>query len=132
MIMPKSKSNSGQKLKALRPSGKYDETFFELVYQVVRQVPKGKVTTYGTIAACLGTRSSARMVGYAMNNAHNIHPPVPAHRVVNRNGQLTGKHHFSSPTEMQELLEKEGIRVIDDTIENFKEHLFVFDGIDEM
>lgn len=132
MIMSKSKSNSDQKLKALRPSGKYDETFFELVYQVVRQVPKGKVTTYGTIAACLGTRSSARMVGYAMNNAHNIHPPVPAHRVVNRNGQLTGKHHFSSPTEMQELLEKEGIRVIDDTIENFKEHLFVFHGIDEM
>lgn len=113
-------------LKAVRPSGKYDQSFFELVYEIVRQIPPGKVTTYGAIAACLGTRSSARMVGYAMNNAHNIHPPVPAHRVVNRNGQLTGKHHFSTPTMMEELLKKEGIEIENDRILDFTNKLFQF------
>lgn len=113
-------------MKAVRPSGKYDQSFFELVYEIVRQIPPGKVTTYGAIAACLGTRSSARMVGYAMNNAHNIHPPVPAHRVVNRNGQLTGKHHFSTPTMMEELLKKEGIEIENDRILDFTNKLFQF------
>ena len=124
-MVKRSKINKPQ-LKAVRPSGKYDQSFFELVYEIVRQIPPGKVTSYGAIAACLGTRSSARMVGYAMNNAHNIHPPVPAHRVVNRNGQLTGKHHFSTPTMMEELLRKEGIEVENDRIVDFNSKLFQF------
>ena len=82
------------RLRSVKPSGKKDESFFELVYEVARQIPKGKVTSYGAIAACLGTKSSARMVGWAMNGAGKINPKVPAHRVVNRIGLLSGKHHF--------------------------------------
>ena len=109
-----------EKLSSLNPSGKKDENFFELVYAVARQIPKGRVTSYGAIAACLGTKLSARMVGWAMNGAHRVRPKVPAHRVVNRNGLLTGKHHFSPPEKMQELLEKEGIKVKDDQVVDFK------------
>ncbi len=94
-------------------------SFFENVYEVVRLIPKGRVTSYGAIARYLGTGGSARMVGYAMNAAHTQFPPVPAHRVLNRNGMLTGKHHFSSPEEMQLLLEREGVLVKKDTVENF-------------
>src|SRR3954451_8982138 len=100
-------------LKSIKPSGKKDENFFELVYEVARQIPRGRVTSYGAIAACLGTKLSARMVGWAMNGAHRPEMKVPAHRVVNRNGMLSGKHHFSTPDEMQELLERENIKVID-------------------
>lgn len=117
--MPPKKS-AREKLSALNPSGKKDENFFELVYEVARQIPKGRVTSYGAIAACLGTKLSARMVGWAMNGAHRVRPKVPAHRVVNRNGLLTGKHHFSPPEKMQELLEKEGIKVKDDQVVDFK------------
>jgi methylated-DNA-protein-cysteine methyltransferase-like protein len=92
--------------------------FFADVYAVAKLVPYGRVTTYGAIATYLGTKSSARMVGWAMNSAHT-EPEVPAHRVINRNGILTGKHHFATPTLMQELLEKEGITVIDDKVQNF-------------
>ena len=106
-------------LNKVTPSGKRDASFFELVYNVVRQIPKGRVTSYGAIAAALGTRSSARMVGWAMNGAHAVHPPVPAHRVVNRMGLLTGKVHFATPTQMQELLEREGIKVKDDKVQEF-------------
>ena len=91
-------------LKTVRPSGIKDQGFFELVYEVARQIPRGKVTSYGAIANCLGTKLSARMVGWAMNGAHKVRPKVPAHRVVNRNGMLSGKHHFATPTLMQELL----------------------------
>jgi len=105
---------------SVKPSGKREESFFELVFQVARQIPKGRVTSYGAIAACLGTKLSARMVGWAMRGAHSKESKVPAHRVVNRNGMLTGKHHFATPTEMQELLEREGIRVNEDTVVNFK------------
>jgi methylated-DNA-protein-cysteine methyltransferase-like protein len=108
-------------MKKIRPSGKKDETFFEQVFTVVRQIPKGRVTSYGAIAACLGARSSSRMVGWAMNSSHRVKPKVPAHRVVNRNGLLTGKHHFATPTQMQELLEKEGIEVKKDKVLRFKE-----------
>ena len=101
------------------PSIKKENSFFEDVYDVVRQIPKGRVTSYGAIAAYLGTKMSARMVGWAMNGAHSIHPIVPAHRVVNRNGMLSGKAHFATPTLMQELLEKEKIKVKDDTIIDF-------------
>jgi methylated-DNA-protein-cysteine methyltransferase related protein len=96
------------------------QNFFADVYEVVKLVPQGRVTTYGAIAEYLGTKSSARMVGWAMNAAHHL-PNVPAHRVINRNGILTGKHHFPTPTLMQELLEREGITVIDDQIQNFSE-----------
>lgn len=90
------------------------------MYQVVRQIPKGRVTSYGAIAAVLGAKSSARMVGWAMNGSHVVKPKVPAHRVVNRNGMLSGKHHFATPDKMQELLEKEGVMVKNDTVIDFK------------
>ena len=108
------------KLKSVTPSGKKDESFFELVFDVVRQIPKGRVTSYGAIAAALGTRMSARMVGWAMNASHAMRPKVPAHRVVNRNGLLTGKMHFAYPEQMQELLEKEGIIIVEDQIQDFE------------
>ena len=92
--------------------------FFNDVYEVARLIPVGRVTSYGAIAHYLGTKSSARMVGWAMN-ASPIQEDVPAHRVVNRAGVLTGKHHFSSPTLMQERLEAEGVEVINDKIQNF-------------
>lgn len=94
--------------------------FFEQVYQVVRLIPKGRVTSYGAIAAYLGAKSSSRVVGYAMNAAGSQKPKVPAHRVLNRNGELTGKHHFETPYLMQELLEKEKIKVKNDAVVDFK------------
>lgn len=100
-----------------------EENFFEKVYQVVRKIPKGKVTSYGAIAEKIGAKSSARMVGWAMNAAHNIED-VPAHRVVNRNGLLTGKHHFATPNLMQQLLENEGFIIKNDKIINFKENFW--------
>ncbi len=96
------------------------ENFFQLVYQVCREIPKGRVTSYGSIAKYLGSGRSSRMVGWAMNNAHSQYPSVPAHRVVNRNGQLTGKMHFANPMEMETLLRKEGIMVKNDQIIEFK------------
>jgi methylated-DNA-protein-cysteine methyltransferase-like protein len=90
--------------------------FFQQVYQVVRLIPKGKVTSYGAIAKYLGSAKSARVVGYAMNNSHAQIPPVPAHRVVNRNGMLTGKHFFADETEMQRMLEMEGVKIKDDRV----------------
>ena len=96
-----------------------DYNFFENVWDVVRQIPKGRVTSYGAIAAYLGAKSSARMVGWAMNGSHAVKPKVPAQRVVNRNGMLSGKAHFPTLTLMEELLNKEGISVKDDTIVDF-------------
>jgi methylated-DNA-protein-cysteine methyltransferase related protein len=95
-------------------------SFFNDVYDVVRQVPKGRVTSYGAIASFLGTKLSARMVGWAMNAAHVAKPRVPAQRVVNRNGMLTGKMHFATPTLMEELLKKDGVSVKQDTVVDFK------------
>lgn len=106
-------------LKKIKPSGRTDDSFFASVFELVRQIPRGRVTSYGAIAEALGTRSSARMVGWAMNGAHAVHPPVPAHRVVNRQGMLTGKIHFATPTQMQELLEAEGIVVMEDQVQDF-------------
>ena len=97
-----------------------EKDFFDLVYKVVRLIPKGRVTSYGAIAKYLGSAGSSRIVGYAMNAAHNQKAKVPAHRVVNRNGELTGKHHFATPYQMQELLEKEKIKIKDDKIIDFK------------
>jgi methylated-DNA-protein-cysteine methyltransferase-like protein len=100
---------------------KSQSDFFDMVYQVVRLIPAGRVTSYGTIARYLGTAKSSRLVGYAMNASHSQAEKVPAHRVVNRNGMLTGKHHFATPFQMQELLEKEGIKVKGDCIIDFEE-----------
>lgn len=105
-------------------------SFFEDVYGVVRQIPKGRVTSFGAIANYLGTKLSARMVGWAMNGAHSASTYVPAHRVVNRNGMLTGRAHFATPTQMEELLKKEKIKVKNDTVVDF-EKLF-WDPIKEL
>lgn len=96
------------------------DSFFQNVYEVARLIPYGRVTSYGAIANYLGTGGSARMVGWAMNASH-FDEDIPAHRVVNRNGMLTGKHHFGGPLIMQQLLESENIKVIDDKIVHFKE-----------
>lgn len=112
------------KLKTVNPSGGKDVSFFEAVFEVVRQIPKGKVTSYGAIAEALGTKGSARMVGWAMNQSHFVKPAVPAHRVVNRQGRLSGKMHFSPPERMQELLEKEGIQIVEDQIIDFQKHFW--------
>jgi methylated-DNA-protein-cysteine methyltransferase related protein len=96
-------------------------SFFEDVWDVARQIPQGRVTNYGAIANYLGTKMSARMVGWAMSAAHHVHPAVPAQRVVNRNGMLSGKAHFTGPHTMEELLLKDGVLVEKDTVVNFKQ-----------
>lgn len=98
--------------------------FFQRVYEVVKQIPPGRVTSYGAIAKYLGSTGSARMVGWAMNASHSQREFVPAHRVVNRNGMLTGKHHFDTPDTMKELLENEGVKVVDDRIVAFQQHFW--------
>jgi methylated-DNA-protein-cysteine methyltransferase related protein len=98
-----------------------NDSFFDKVHDVVRLIPKGRVTSYGAIAEYLGTKRSARMVGWAMNASHTQEEEVPAHRVVNRNGLLTGKHHFGGTAVMQQLLENEGIEVSGDQVVKFRE-----------
>jgi len=100
-----------------------DISFFERVYEIARQIPEGKVTSYGAIAKCLGSAQSARMVGWAMNASHN-QDDIPAHRVVNRKGLLTGKHHFDGTNLMQQLLENEGIKVVENQIIDFEKHFW--------
>ena len=100
-----------------------NDNFFERVYEVARQIPYGKVTSYGAIAKILGAARSARMVGWAMNASHNLED-VPAHRVVNRSGLLTGKHHFDGTNLMQQLLESEGIEVRENQIVDFEKHFW--------
>lgn len=118
--MKKAKKSLQPKLPSVKPGGKREESFFEQVYEVARQIPYGRVTSYGAIAAALGTKLSARMVGWAMNGSHLAAPAVPAHRVVNRNGMLSGRHHFETPDQMQQLLEAEGVAVENDTVKDFK------------
>ncbi len=101
-----------------------EQSFFEKVYEVARHIPHGRVTSYGAIAEYLGTRGSARMVGWAMNASFSAKENIPAHRVVNRMGRLTGKHHFGDPGLMQQLLESECVHVENDQIVNFKEHFW--------
>ncbi len=96
------------------------QNFFERVFAVVKKIPRGRVTNYGAIANYLGTGLSARTVGWAMNSSHILVPPIPAHRVVNRNGLLTGKNHFATPTLMEELLAAEGVEVVENKITNFE------------
>ena len=100
------------------------DSFFEQVYAVARLIPKGRVTSYGAIANYLGTKRSSRMVGWAMNGAHEIRPKVPAHRVVNRNGLLTGKHHFETSSTMKQLLQEEGVKVKNDQVVKFSSHFW--------
>lgn len=100
-----------------------NDNFFERVYEIVRQIPEGKVTSYGAIAKALGAARSARMVGWAMNASHNLND-VPAHRVVNRIGMLSGKHHFEGTNLMQQLLENEGIKVVENQIIDFDKHFW--------
>jgi methylated-DNA-protein-cysteine methyltransferase related protein len=107
-----------------------EKDFFDMVYQVVRLIPYGRVTSYGAIAKYLGTARSSRMVGWAMNKAHGQPDPVPAHRVVNRNGELSGRHHFGHPDLMKELLQSEGIEVKKDQVVEFNK-LF-WDPSDEL
>lgn len=99
---------------------KNQDNFFEKVYQVARLIPFGRVTSYGAIAKYLGAARSARMVGWAMNNSGNLEHQVPAHRVVNRKGILTGKHHFDGTNLMQQLLESEGVVVVENQIQDFE------------
>lgn len=96
------------------------DSFFNQVFEVVKCIPAGRVTSYGAIAKYLGAAKSSRMVGWAMNASHSQVDNLPAHRVVNRNGLLTGKHHFATPTTMQNALEKEGVLVKEDKVQNFK------------
>lgn len=118
--MAASKKKPTAKLKTVLPSGRKDVSFFEQVHEVARLIPRGRVTSYGAIAAYLGTKMSARMVGWAMNGSFHAKPKVPAHRVVNRNGMLSGKAHFATPTQMEELLAKEKVKVKDDTVVDFE------------
>lgn len=101
-----------------------DDGFFSRVYEVTRMIPQGRVTSYGAIAAYLGSPGAARMVGWALNNCHQLDEYIPAHRVVNRNGMLTGKHHFPGIDTMEELLRSEGVRVEDDQIIDFEKHFW--------
>lgn len=109
---------------------KEDPSFFEQVYEVAQLIPSGRVTSYGAIAGYLGSKGSARMVGWAMNSSHVSKKNVPAHRVVNRNGQLTGKHHFGGPDMMQQLLENEGLTIMEDQIQDFQK--FFWDPAKEL
>jgi methylated-DNA-protein-cysteine methyltransferase related protein len=101
-----------------------ENNFFQDVYEVVKLIPRGRVTSYGAISKYLGSARSSRMVGWAMNASHQNGENIPAHRVVNRNGLLTGKAHFSSPTQMQELLEQEGVKIVADKIIDFNRHFW--------
>ncbi|MFK8044238.1 MAG: MGMT family protein [Crocinitomicaceae bacterium] len=97
-----------------------EKDFYQNIFDVVREIPAGRVTSYGAIAKYLGAARSSRLVGWAMNLSHTQAKDIPAHRVVNRNGLLTGKMHFNSPTEMEDLLKADGVIVKDDKIQNFR------------
>jgi methylated-DNA-protein-cysteine methyltransferase-like protein len=103
---------------------KLNEGFFEKVYEVTKLIPYGRITSYGAIARYIGSGQSARMVGWALNSSHTRPDFIPAHRVVNRNGLLTGKHHFGNSSTMQQLLENEGFKIEDDQIVNFSERFW--------
>lgn len=96
------------------------ENIYDIIYEIVRHVPKGRVTSFGAVAAAAGAKSGARLVGYAMSASFAVKPKVPAHRVVNRNGMLTGKFHFETLSKMQELLEQEGIKIENDMVVDFE------------
>lgn len=109
---------------------KNESGFFERVFEVVKLIPGGRVTSYGAIARYLGSPQSSRMVGWAMNQSHSSSDYIPAHRVLNRNGMLTGKHHFDGPNVMAELLENEGLKVENDQVIGFSD--FFWDPVKEL
>jgi methylated-DNA-protein-cysteine methyltransferase-like protein len=106
--------------KQLKNHPKKNDSFFDSVYWVTKQIPPGRVSSYGAIARCIGSAGASRMVGWALNHCHNSEETIPAHRVVNRNGLLTGKAHFRHPKLMQELLENEGIKIENDRVLDFQ------------
>ena len=116
--MPR-KENRDQ-LPVIKPSGRKDDSFFDQVHQVARLIPRGRVTSYGAIGRYLGAATSARMVGWAMAACGKVKPRVPAHRVVNSSGLLSGRHHFTPPERMEALLAREGVRVRDYKVVDFK------------
>ncbi len=116
----KNNNSKSPKLTSIKPSVEKDNLFFEQVFEIARQIPKSRVTSYGAIAQCVGVGKSARLVGWAMNKSGSIAPKVPAHRVVNSSGLLTGKNALATPTLMEELLEKEGIEVKNNRVVLFK------------
>lgn len=122
--------NNSPALKTIIPSGQKDQGFFEQVFEIARQIPKGRVTSYGAIARCIGTGKSARLVGWAMGACDKVKPKVPAHRVVNSAGVLSGKLAFKTPTLMEELLAKEGVKVKNDKVVDFKK--IFWDPAEEM
>lgn len=111
--------STGRPKRKNKSQSKSSSSFFDDVYELVRQIPYGRVTSYGAVAEYIRARGSARMVGWAMNASHTQVSDVPAHRVVNRNGLLTGKHHFGGQNIMQQLLESEGVRIADDKVQDF-------------
>jgi len=121
---------SGKDYKEQGSGMKRELSFFDKVYAIVRLIPEGRVTSYGAIAGYIGTRGSARMVGWAMNSSHTQGNNVPAHRVVNRNGMLTGKQHFGGARVMQQLLENEGVKITDDQVQKF--HVLFWDPAREL
>lgn len=123
-VKPQKKTKSNELAKPDQKYGAATLGFFEQVHELARLVPYGRVTSYGAIAKALGASGSSRMVGWAMNAAHTAKPPIPAHRVVNRIGLLTGKHHFETPLLMQLLLENEGVEIENDKVKNFKKHFW--------
>jgi methylated-DNA-protein-cysteine methyltransferase-like protein len=108
-------------MKALKSQKKTESHIYDRIYDITCLIPEGRVTTYGAIARAIGSSQSSRLVGYALNNCHQLEKFIPAHRVVNRNGLLTGKHHFGGEHVMQQLLESEGIEVVDDKVIRFTE-----------
>lgn len=123
-LASKKKAVKKPSIKEKIPTATKEYSFFQDVFDVVRQIPKGRVTSYGAIAAYLGTKLSARMVGWAMNAASTAKPKIHAQRVVNRNGMLSGKHHFGTPTAMEDALKKDGVKVKNDTVVDFKERFW--------
>ncbi len=124
LTKPAAKKTAIKKTEEKPRSTVKEYSFFQDVYEVVRQIPKGRVTSYGAIANYLGTKLSARMVGWAMNAAGTAKPKVPAQRVVNRLGILSGKHHFGTSPSMEDLLKKDGVEVKNDTIVDFKKRFW--------
>jgi methylated-DNA-protein-cysteine methyltransferase-like protein len=124
MKLTKQRSKKVQSNLSLDTASTEPRSIYADIFDIVRQIPRGRVTSYGAIAAYLGTRSGARLVGWAMNASHTQAPDIPAHRVVNRNGVLTGKHHFATPDLMETRLKEEGLLIIEDTIQHFDHHFW--------
>ncbi|HEX3935712.1 MAG TPA: MGMT family protein [Puia sp.] len=116
----KKTSAAGKPPPSIKPSGKKEENFAEQVYAAARQIPRGRVTTFGAIATAIGSPHSARLVGHVLKRCGNTHTSIPMHRIVNGKGELSGRQLFDPPRKMQELLEKEGVVVVNDKVQDFR------------